>query len=98
LNLGARAFVGTDADRSPVRFDDPFRNCHAEAGALRLGRVERLKDALPLFGTKPGPVIADRDQEGGSPTGLGGGAAHIDSDRIRTGGQRVFQNIPEDLL
>src|SRR5207253_2736001 len=58
LRPGAR----TDADPATVGLDDALSNRHAQAGAFRLGRVERLEDPPPLLGTQARPVVLNRDE------------------------------------
>ena len=58
----ALSCVGARAQTATMRFDNPPTDSQPHAGALWLGREERLKDALGFFNWKPNAGITYRNQ------------------------------------
>src|SRR5262249_9753492 len=81
-----------------MRLDDPLSNCHTEPGPLGLGRKKGIEDPPSLLCVETGPVIAYRDLDGGLVPKRAYRAANLDAHGIRAGRQRVFKNVPKDLL
>ena len=88
-----------DGDLAAVGFDDSLSNCHAQAGALGLGREKRLEDPLRAARGQPRAVVAHGDRTAGWPCQFASSRhSDLDRDRIAAGGQGIFQDVAEYLL
>src|SRR5262245_53601460 len=66
---GSASQLTRDADPAPMRLHDAVYGRQTEPGALGLGRVERLEQALHLLGGDPAAVVLDGDLELALPSG-----------------------------
>ena len=96
---GALAGAGLNLDPAVVLFDDAVTDAQAQSGSLthRLGREERVEDALADRCVDPAAVVLNIDAD---PHGLGLGLGmHRDHTGLRrTGVDGVGQQVDDDLM